>query len=155
MSEGQSHVHRIKFTPNKVLNREVELLSNGNIRGLTLYQMVIVHGTPSDPSSNAVTLCPGKIDYVSKRQYSYKWSQDISVNYYGNNLLPTTTGQHTMDIGAGADRSCCVDIIDNSDGVVALSGSDNSRQQLEAVTIRSSNFPPLKNTNKRDAGCSL
>ena len=32
MSEGQTHVHRINFKPMKILNKEVELLSTGNIK---------------------------------------------------------------------------------------------------------------------------
>ena len=67
MSEGQTHVHIIKFTPNKVLNKELDIISTANIKGLTLYQMIICHGTPSDPSSNAVTSCDGKLDWVVEK----------------------------------------------------------------------------------------
>ena len=45
MAEGQTHVHRIKFTPNKVLNHELDITSTANIKGLTVYQMIISHGT--------------------------------------------------------------------------------------------------------------
>ena len=37
MSEGQTHVHRIRFSPNRILNQELETLSVGNIEGLTCY----------------------------------------------------------------------------------------------------------------------
>ena len=104
MAEGQTHVHRINFKPNKVLCREVEYISNANIKRLTIYQMVVCYGTPSDPLSTVVTTCPCKIDYVVKKQYTYKWSSDTLSNYFGSNNLPTTTGQHTMDIGSGADH---------------------------------------------------
>ena len=80
MSEGQTHVHRIKFTPNKVLSKELDIISSANLKGLTLYQLVICHGTPSDPSSNAVTTCNGKIDYVVKKQYSYKFNAQYICN---------------------------------------------------------------------------
>ena len=73
MAEGQTHVHRIKFTPNKVVNKELDIISSANLKGLTLYQLIICHGTPSDPNSNAVTTCNGKIEYVVKKQYSYKY----------------------------------------------------------------------------------
>ena len=39
------------------------------------------------------------------KKNTYKWSQDISANYYGLNNLPTTAGQHTMDIGSGAHHA--------------------------------------------------
>ena len=104
MAEGQTHVHRIKFTPNKILNKEIDIISSANVKGLTLYQMIISHGTPSDPNSNAVTTCPGKLDYVVKKQYGYKWNAQIVSNVYGNNNLPITAGQHTMDIGSGLDH---------------------------------------------------
>ena len=67
--------------------------------------MVIQHGTPSDPSSTAVTTCNGKIDWVVKKQYGYKWSSDYTIATNGNNNLPVIAGQHTMDIGAGADHA--------------------------------------------------
>ena len=35
MSEGQTHVHRIRFSPNRILNQELETLSTGNIKALT------------------------------------------------------------------------------------------------------------------------
>ena len=35
----------------------------------------------------------------------YKWNAQIVSNVYGNNNLPITAGQHTMDIGAGADHA--------------------------------------------------
>ena len=75
------------------------------MKGLTLYQMVIVYGCPSDPNSNAVTTSNCIVDYVKKKQYAYKRSSNCTVNYNGVNNLPTTTGQHTMDIGAGIDHS--------------------------------------------------
>ena len=104
MSEGQTHVHRIKFSPNKVINIELDIISTANIKGLTLYQMIICHGTPSDPNSNAVTTCPGTLDYVVKKQYGYKWLYDYIVGMNCTNNLPVTAGQHTMDIGAGVDH---------------------------------------------------
>ena len=67
--------------------------------------MIISHGTPSDPSSTAVTTCNGKLDWVVKKQYSYKWSAQNVTLVYGVNNLPVTAGQHTMDIGAGADHA--------------------------------------------------
>ena len=67
--------------------------------------MIISHGTPSNPSSNAVTTCPGKLDWVVKRQYGYKWSSQYTTATKGNNNLPVTADQHTMDIGAGADHA--------------------------------------------------
>ena len=75
------------------------------MKGLTLYQMIIVYGCPSHPNSNAVTTSNCKVDYVVKKQYTYKQSSDCTVNYSGVNNLSTTTGQHTMDIGAGLDHS--------------------------------------------------
>ena len=32
MAEGQTHVHRIKFIPNKVLNKVLEITSTANIK---------------------------------------------------------------------------------------------------------------------------
>ena len=56
--------------------------------------MLIVYGCPSD-----------KADYVVQKQYKYKWSRDTTTGYYGSNNLPTTTGQHIMDIGSGTDHA--------------------------------------------------
>ena len=105
MSDEQTHVHRIKFTPNKVLSKELEITRTANIKGLTLYQMIISHGTPSDPSSTAVTTCPGKLDWVVKN--SMDINGPLIIQYQslnGINNLPVTAGQHTMDIGAGSDH---------------------------------------------------
>ena len=40
MAEGQTYVHRIKFSPNKVLSKELDITSTANIRGLTVYQLI-------------------------------------------------------------------------------------------------------------------
>ena len=106
MAEGQTHVHRINFKPNKILDREVEELSNTNIKGLALYQMLVIHGTPSDPNSNAVTTCGGKIDYVFciKTVHRFKNGHQIQQLTTSNNL-PVTAGQHTMDLGSGTDHA--------------------------------------------------
>ena len=40
-----------------------------------------------------------------KKQYGYKLSSDDTVSLNGVNNLPVTAGQHTMDIGAGANHA--------------------------------------------------
>ena len=66
-----------------------------------MYQLTACYGCPSDPNSNAVTTTNCKIDYVTKKQYTYKWSSKYTVAYSGVNKLPVTASQHTMDIGSG------------------------------------------------------
>ena len=66
--------------------------------------MVVIYGCPSDPSSNVVTTSNCKVDIVVKKKYTYKWSADTNCNSDGVNNLPTTTSQHTMNIGAGIDH---------------------------------------------------
>ena len=63
LAEGQTHVHRINFKPNKYMSKEIEILDNANIRGLTMYQLIVCYACPSDPRSNAVTTSNCKIDW--------------------------------------------------------------------------------------------
>ena len=40
MAPGQTHVHRIKLQPNRVLAGEEQINSNGNIKGFTIYYSI-------------------------------------------------------------------------------------------------------------------
>ena len=42
MAPGQIHIHRVKFTLNRVLNGEEEVNSNGNIKGFTIYTLMVM-----------------------------------------------------------------------------------------------------------------
>ena len=72
LAPGQTHVHRIKFTPNRVLNGEEEVNSNGNIRGFTIYTMMVIYGTPCDNNASTVSTCDSKISWVTRKLYRFK-----------------------------------------------------------------------------------
>ena len=46
MAPGQTHVHRFKFTLNRVISGEEQQNSCGNIKGLTIYTMMVICGVP-------------------------------------------------------------------------------------------------------------
>ena len=81
MAPGQTHAHRIKFRPSRVLNGEEEVNSNGNIKGFTVYTMMVKYGIPCGNNSTVVTTCDGKIDWVTRKSYRYK-----SILTYSNAL---------------------------------------------------------------------
>ena len=65
--------NQLNIAYNKFMSREIEMLDNANIKGLTIYQMIVCYGCPSDANNNAVTTTNCKIDYVTKKQNTYKW----------------------------------------------------------------------------------
>ena len=72
MAPGQTHVQQIKFKPNIVLAGEEELNSNGNIKGFTVYTMMVIYGTPCDNNISTVSTCDSKISWVTRKSYRFK-----------------------------------------------------------------------------------
>lgn len=106
MSQGQSHVHRIKFSPNKVLNAEMTQYTTGSFKGLTCFQMIVAYGMPYNDVTTKTQVSTGSValDVVVRKQYRYTFIDDVTTNYYVVNSLPGafTVNENIMDIGTGA-----------------------------------------------------
>ena len=105
MAPGQTHVHRIKFTPNRILNGEEQNNNNGNIKGLTVYTMMVISGVPCDNNSTTtVSTSDGKIDFVSRKSYRFKTILDDCVRLTAaNNLSVIPAAQeYVMNVESGA-----------------------------------------------------
>ena len=105
MAPGQTHVHRFKFTPNRVLLGEEEQINNGNIKGLTIYTMMVISGVPCDNNATTdVSTSDGKIDFVTRKSYRFKTILDDCVRLTAaNNLSIIPAAQESvMNVESGA-----------------------------------------------------
>ena len=103
MAPGQTHVHRIKFSPNKLLHGEVHKNSNANHKGLTCYQMMVISGCPCD-NATTVSTSDAKIDYISKKVYRFKSIVDDSSKMTVTNNITALTAatENIMNVDTGS-----------------------------------------------------
>lgn len=90
---GDVHVHRYKFTPNRMLDAQFfQYNSFQSISYLTHHVMCVMHGEPSNTAGadNTVTTANGKIDVVVTEQttFSYVSGQLHQVNVSNNLAAP-------------------------------------------------------------------
>jgi hypothetical protein len=103
MAPGQTHVHRDKFQPNKVLLSEQYNYSTANIEGLTVYTILIIYGCPIDnnvTTGYVISTSNAKIDFVTRKSYMYKNNLDFSSKLASANNLTqlTQANEHTMSV---------------------------------------------------------
>ena len=103
MAPGQTHVHRVKFSPNKVLLGERYNYANANIKGLTIYTMLVISGCPVDNQSTTISTSDAKIDFVTRKSYRFKCVLDFSQKLTAVNNLTTLTvaNENTMNVETG------------------------------------------------------
>ena len=104
MAPGQTHVHRLKFKPNKVLAGEEYTNSSVNIKGFTIYTMIVISGVPCDNNAGTVSANDGRIDWVTRKSYRFKTIATASnVENVTNNLTALTAeNENTMSVDTGA-----------------------------------------------------
>ena len=104
MAPGQTHVHRIEFTPNRVLLGEEQNNNNGNIKGLTIYTMMVIVGTPCDDNASTVSTGDARIDYVTRKSYRFKTVLDdcVKMNTVNNLAVIAAASENVMNVDAGA-----------------------------------------------------
>ena len=103
MAPGQTHVHRLKFKPNKVLAGEEFNNSSANIKGFTTYTMMVISGVPCDNNAGTVSTNDARIDWVTRKSYRFKTIATASnVLNVANNLTQLTAGtENTMNVESG------------------------------------------------------
>lgn len=93
---GACHIHRVRVTPNKVMDREkiYNTATYGLWKDVSAAQMFVVHGMPDNDSTTKTSVSTGNcaIDIVFKKEYRYSYLQDNDSNFYATNSLPTTYG---------------------------------------------------------------
>ena len=104
MAPGQTHVHRLKFKPNKVLAGEEYNNSSANIKGFTIYTMMVISGVPCDNNAGTVSTSSGRIDYVTRKSYRFKTIATASnvLNAVNNLTTLSATAQNTMNVDTDA-----------------------------------------------------
>ena len=106
LEQGKNHVHRIRYTPNKVMSKEVINNSTGAfISRFSIGVLVVIHGLPTNDATTKTTVSTGAcaVDMVYKKQYRYTWVSDTNVSMSGANNLTTSFpgGQDNVNIGTG------------------------------------------------------
>lgn len=89
---GATHVHRVRYKPNKVLSRERAVTSDaaGPIGNVTLYSFIVFYGTPVHSAAAETTVSTGivKLDYVITESLQFKCMQ---LNYALNSMVNSLT----------------------------------------------------------------
>lgn len=101
LGQGQTHIHRIHYAPNRTMTATyAESLSTG-IRGLTCFTMIQVFGTPADnEEETAVSTTYGHLNCVTKKTYRYGFIPNNMTAYdVSTGLTPITPD--IINIGKG------------------------------------------------------
>jgi hypothetical protein len=105
MSQGQTHFHRVNFSPNRLIDGEYINYDQQGYKGLTCHTMIVHSGMPANDSVTKTQVSTGvtNIDVVNRIQYKYTWLTDNTTNYKVTNSLPGsfTVAQDLVDIGSG------------------------------------------------------
>lgn len=103
LSQGQTHVHRVHFSPNKIMDGEVIRYASGAVRGITCHTMIQAHGVPYNYGSDTSIVSTGQVnlDVVYKKQYKYKCLQQNALSWNITNSLTGLVNESIMDIGSG------------------------------------------------------
>lgn len=75
LHSGGHHRHKVFVSPKKLISNEVinQIGSNGVIKDLTCFTMVVCHGFPDNSTgTSTVSTAPGKVDMVTKKQYEWQ-----------------------------------------------------------------------------------
>jgi len=104
LSPGATHSHNVNYAPNKIISKTRTMNATGSLGGLTLYTMIIHHGSPANDATTktSVTLSKSSLDIVTKQVYTFK-----SIYYPLTTMLVTqslpityaTTGQAINEDG--------------------------------------------------------
>lgn len=106
LSQGQTHTHRIRFQPNRVIDYEQLQYIPFNLKGLTCFTMLVAHGYPQNDITTKSQVSTGAValDVVWRLQYKFTWMNDNDTNYSTTNALPGafTVNPNIVDIGSGS-----------------------------------------------------
>jgi hypothetical protein len=105
MGQGQCHTHRVKYSPNRIIDGEYIQYNTNGFKNLSCYTMVVQHGMPYNDvtTKTQVSLGSTALDFVFKKQYSYTWMEDKDTTYGTINSLPTafTVNENIMNEATG------------------------------------------------------
>jgi len=106
LAQGQTHTHRVRFAPNKIIDEEVVNNVSNGVKGLSTFTMLVYHGVPYNDLTTQSQVSTGAValDVVTRRQYKYSWMNDSTTSFSSTNSLPSsfTVQEEVMDIGTGA-----------------------------------------------------
>lgn len=104
LAPGQTHYHRVNFSPNKVISNE--LLQQGNlnlIKGLSLGQICVQYGAPClSAVGTGVTTEATKILTTVKAEYSWSFLPNNMTTSTMSNTLPLTSTGAIENMVTGA-----------------------------------------------------
>lgn len=106
LSQGQSHTHRVHYSPNRAIDGEYIQYNSGSFKGLTCFTMIVLHGYPENDSTTKTQVSTGQcdVDVIIRKQYKYTWLNDQDTTFSMTNNLPAnfTVGESIVNIGAGS-----------------------------------------------------
>lgn len=104
LGAGQFHTHRVHFGLNRQFDAEQLQYTPNGIKGATCFTCVMAYGCPYNDSVTKTSVSTGQVtlDFVSKKQYSYTWTQDNDTNFYlTNNLTQFAVNQDILSVATG------------------------------------------------------
>lgn len=92
LGPGQTHRHRVTFAPNKLMSQELDYPGGGNIKGLTIFTMVVFHGAPITTSTNQDVCSSASIELltITTRTLTSRYILDNTHTASVNNVLTST-----------------------------------------------------------------
>lgn len=86
LSPGATHSHLVNYQPNQKINKTRTKIANGGIGDLTMFTMILHHGSPANDSATktSVSLSKSSLDIVTKQLYTF-----FSIYYPLTSMLAT------------------------------------------------------------------
>jgi len=105
LQQGETHIHKVKYSPNFVLNDQIVNTNQNALKGISRWSFLVYHGVPYNDTVNKNQVSTGDvaIDCVWRKQYQYTFMNDSVTNYNRTDSLVKafTTAESVMDIGSG------------------------------------------------------
>ena len=114
LASGQTHVHKIKFSPNKVLSGEAINSNTGNIKGLACYIIMVIQGIPVNNGAQFVSTSDCRVDFITRKVHRFKTLLDNCAKMTATNNLAVLTQatENTMNVDtATAITNASIDIM--------------------------------------------
>nr|WAE42482.1 MAG: capsid protein [Cressdnaviricota sp.] len=105
LGQGESHSHKVYFSPNRQIDKEYINNEAQGIKGLTCFTSLVAYGAPYNDATTKTSVSTGQVtlDVVYRKQYKYSFIADSTTTWFKtNNLTTFAVGESIMDPGTGA-----------------------------------------------------
>lgn len=103
LAQGQSHMHYVNYSPNKIFTAERLVSSDNSLAGATLFTMILIHGLPVNDRDTKTNVSTGSVslDIVQTREVHWSWMEHNRSSWSTTGALPVLTNEYEINIGSG------------------------------------------------------